>query len=56
LPATAARPFTQSVHQAFDSAYFAALALSATLLFVLAIVGWRARATKRTTPAAIELP
>jgi DHA2 family multidrug resistance protein-like MFS transporter len=49
LPADAARPFVQSVHQAFDTAYFAALALGAALLFVLAIVGWRARAAK---PAA----
>jgi hypothetical protein len=48
LPADAARPFIQSVHQAFDSAYFAALALGAALLFVLAIVGWRARAAKPT--------
>lgn len=46
LPADAARPFIRSVHQAFDTAYFAALALGAALLFVLAIVGWRARAAK----------
>lgn len=49
LPADAARPLVQSVHQAFDNAYFAALALSAVLLFVLAVVGWRARETKPTT-------
>jgi DHA2 family multidrug resistance protein-like MFS transporter len=48
LPADAARPLVQSVHQAFDNAYFVALALSAALLFVLAIVGWWARDTKRT--------
>ena len=46
LPADAARPFIRSVYQAFDTAYFAALALGAALLFVLAIVGWRARAAK----------
>lgn len=44
LPADVARPFILSVHQAFDSAYFVALAIAAVLLFVLAIVGWRAGA------------
>lgn len=44
LPADVAHPFILSVHQAFDSAYFVALAIAAILLFVLAIVGWRASA------------
>jgi DHA2 family multidrug resistance protein-like MFS transporter len=56
LPADVARPFILSVHQAFDSAYFTALAISAALLFVLAFVGWRASAAGRAAkpPAAIE--
>jgi DHA2 family multidrug resistance protein-like MFS transporter len=49
LPSDAARPFLRSVHQAFDSGYFVALALAAALLFLLAVVGWRARATKPAT-------
>ena len=40
LPADVARPFILSVHQAFDSAYFTALAIAAALLFGLAAVGW----------------
>ena len=43
LPAEVARPFIRSVHQAFDSAYFTALAIAAALLFVLAIVGLATR-------------
>jgi MFS transporter, DHA2 family, multidrug resistance protein len=49
LPADVARPFILSVHQAFDSAYFAALAIAAALLFVLAVAGWRASAAGRAT-------
>jgi DHA2 family multidrug resistance protein-like MFS transporter len=49
LPADVARPFILSVHQAFDSAYFTALAIAAALLFVLAVVGWRASAAGRAT-------
>ena len=49
LPADVARPLILSVHQAFDSAYFAALAIAAAVLFVLAVVGWRASAAGRAT-------
>jgi len=49
LPADVARPFILSVHQAFDAAYFTALAIAAALLFVLAVVGWRTRAAARAT-------
>ena len=48
MPADLARPFVLSVHQAFDSAYFTALALAAALLFVLAVMGWRASTARRT--------
>ena len=47
LPADVARPLILSVHQAFDSAYFVALAIAAAILFVLAVVGWRASAAGR---------
>ena len=47
LPADVARPLILSVHQAFDSAYFTALAIAAALLFVLAVVGWRTSAAGR---------
>jgi MFS transporter, DHA2 family, multidrug resistance protein len=49
LPADVARPFILSVHHAFDSAYLAALAIAAALLFVLAVAGWRASAAGRAT-------
>lgn len=49
LPADVARPLILSVHQAFDSAYFTALAIAAALLFVLAVVGRRAGAARRAT-------
>lgn len=49
LPADIARPFILSVHHAFDSAYFTAIALAAALLFVLAIVGWRATTPRQAT-------
>ena len=49
LPPDVARPLILSVHRAFDSAYFTALAISAALLFVLALVGWRASATRQAT-------
>jgi len=49
LPADVARPFLLSVHQAFDTAYLTALALSAVLLLVLAIVGWSASRARRPT-------
>jgi DHA2 family multidrug resistance protein-like MFS transporter len=44
LPADVARLLTQSVHQAFDGAYFTALALNAALLMAVAAMAWRARA------------
>lgn len=44
LPADAARLLTRSAHQAFDSAYFTALAINAALLAAVAIVAWRTRA------------
>lgn len=47
LPADVARPLVVSVHQAFDVAYLTALAISAVLLFVLAVVGWRASTASR---------
>jgi MFS transporter, DHA2 family, multidrug resistance protein len=37
----------RSVHQAFGSAYFTALAIAASLLFVLAIVGLAIRRQRR---------
>jgi MFS transporter, DHA2 family, multidrug resistance protein len=43
LPADVARLLTQSVHQAFDGAYFTALALNAALLIAVAVLAWRAR-------------
>jgi len=43
LPADVARRLTQSVHQAFDSAYFTALAIDAALLAAVAVMAWRAR-------------
>ena len=44
LPADVARQLTQSVHQAFDGAYFTALAINAALLTAVAVMAWRARA------------
>jgi DHA2 family multidrug resistance protein-like MFS transporter len=44
LPADVARLLTRSVHQAFDGAYFTALAINAVLLAAVAIMAWRARA------------
>jgi len=44
LPADGARQLTQSVHQAFDGAYFTALAIDAALLTAVAVMAWRARA------------
>jgi DHA2 family multidrug resistance protein-like MFS transporter len=44
LPPDMARLVTRSVHLAFDSAYFTALAINAALLAVVAIMAWRTRA------------
>jgi DHA2 family multidrug resistance protein-like MFS transporter len=44
LPADVARLLTQSVHQAFDSAYLTALAINAALLTAVAVMVWRSRA------------
>ena len=43
LPPDAARQVTGAVHQAFDTAYFAALAVAAVLMVVVAVMAWRAR-------------
>lgn len=44
LPPDTARLLTHSAHQAFDSAYFAALAINAVLLVAVAVMAWRTRA------------
>lgn len=43
LPADLARGLTGAAHQAFDSAYLAALAVNATLLIAVAVMAWRVR-------------
>jgi MFS transporter, DHA2 family, multidrug resistance protein len=43
LPADGARLLTVAAHQAFDSAYFTALAVNAVLLAAVAVMAWRAR-------------
>jgi DHA2 family multidrug resistance protein-like MFS transporter len=45
LPAEAARLLTGSVHQAFDAAYFTALAIAAALLVAVALMALRTRTT-----------
>jgi DHA2 family multidrug resistance protein-like MFS transporter len=50
LPADVARPYLQSVHQAFDTAYFTALAIASAVLFALTVMGWWASAAERKTP------
>ncbi len=42
LPADVALLLTRSVHQAFDGAYFTALAINAALLTAVAVMAWRA--------------
>lgn len=49
LPADAAHPLILSAHQAFDTAYVTALAIGAVVLFVLAVVRWRASAVAKPT-------
>jgi DHA2 family multidrug resistance protein-like MFS transporter len=51
LQPDAARLLIQAVHQAFDNAYFTALAVNALLLFAVAIMAWRARATPQARSA-----
>jgi DHA2 family multidrug resistance protein-like MFS transporter len=41
LPADASRLLTAAVHQAFDVAYLAALAINAVLLLAVAVAAWR---------------
>ena len=43
LPADIARLLSGSLHRAFDSAYFTALAVTAVLMAVVAVLAWRAR-------------
>jgi MFS transporter, DHA2 family, multidrug resistance protein len=50
LPADVARLLTRSVHQAFDGAYFTALAINAALLTAVAVMAWRMRAVPRLLP------
>jgi DHA2 family multidrug resistance protein-like MFS transporter len=50
LPPDVARLLTGSVHQAFDGAYFTALAVAAALLTAVAVMAWRARAAPRLLP------
>ena len=49
LPIEIARLLTGSLYRAFDSTYFTALAVTAVLMAVVAIMAWRARAA--ATPA-----
>jgi MFS transporter, DHA2 family, multidrug resistance protein len=50
LPPDVARPLIGSVHQAFDGAYFTALAVAAALFAAVAVMAWRARAVPRLLP------
>jgi MFS transporter, DHA2 family, multidrug resistance protein len=50
LPPDVARLLTGSVHQAFDGAYFTALAVAAALFAAVAVMAWRARAVPRLLP------
>ena len=43
LPPNVAHLLTRSVHQAFDGAYFTALAINAALLAAVAVMAWRVR-------------
>jgi MFS transporter, DHA2 family, multidrug resistance protein len=56
LPADVARLLTQAVHQAFDSAYFTALAFNAVLLIAVAVMAWRTRATPHAQLAGKDAP
>jgi DHA2 family multidrug resistance protein-like MFS transporter len=57
LPPDLAHLLTRSVHQAFDGAYFTALAINAALLAAVAVMAWRARvappANRRVRPMRV---